>query len=200
MTPPAAPPSDEELDRLFRQLAQGGLGAEAAITALYRQFRGPVLAHLRRGGLDKQSAEDVLHSVFIKLAQRAQQWRGDGSAGAWFWAIVRNAKIDHFRARKGEVTLDDDGWASLAEKQPATEDEPDASGSLQSCVGQALQRFGRVHPERADAIRLLHQEDWSIAQVAQYLGRTEGATRQFLSQCRKVFKTFVAPCLVWLKP
>lgn len=196
----AAQPSDDELDRLFRQLAQGGPEAEAAVTTLYRHYRGPVLGHLHRGGLDQQAAEDVLHTVFIKLAQSSRQWRGDGSANAWFWAIVRNAKIDHFRASKGEVLLDDDGWASLAGKVPVLDDEPGASASLQTCVGQALQRFAKAHPERADAIRLLHQEDWSIAEVAQYLGRTDGATRQFLSQCRKVFKTFVEPCLAWLRP
>lgn len=150
-------------------------------------------------GLDAGSAEDVLQTAFFKLVQRAKQWRGEGSPGAWFWAIVRNTMTDHYRARKGEVILDDETWEILIERMPAPEVRPDVSGELQHCVQHALQRFTNAHPERAEAIRLMYFEGWTIVQVAQFLGRTPGATKQFLLQCRKSFKSFVEPCFVWLK-
>jgi RNA polymerase sigma-70 factor (ECF subfamily) len=191
---------DDEFDKLFQQMAEGGRRAHDAVASLYRLYRTPVLRYLRHASLDGQAAEDVLHNVFIKLAQRAQQWRGEGSSRAWFWAIVRNAKIDHFRAPKDEQTLDDDGWTNLAELMSTMDEGPHASSELQRCVTQALQRFAKAHPDRAAAIRLMHLEDWSIAQVAQYLERTPGATKEFLSQCRKLFRSFVEPCLVWVSP
>lgn len=200
MTPPPPSLTDHEISHLFNQLAGGDPQAKAAISALYRHFRKPVLVHLGRNGLDPGSAEDVLQTVFIKLLKRAGQWRGDGSAAAWFWSIVRNAAVDHHRAHKSEVQLDEDAWAHLVEHLPAPDTGPDTSTELQRCVQQALQRFAKAHPERAQAIRLMHQEDWSIAQIAQLLERTPAATKEFLSQCRKAFRKFVEPCVVWLQP
>lgn len=191
---------DDEIGRLLRELTEGGHRAEMAVAALYRHYRKPVLVYLCRNGLDEGSAEDVLQAVFLKLVRRSGRWRGEGSASAWFWAIVRNSAMDHHRARKGEVGMGDEAWAQLIESQPAPEAGTDASAELQRCVQKALQGFANAHPERAEAIRLMHLEDWSIAEIAQVLGRTPGATKEFLSQCRKAFKSFIEPCLVWLKP
>lgn len=192
--------SDDDLNRLFRQLTEGGRRSDDAVSALYRHFRKPILGHLCRNGLDAGTAEDVLQNAFIKLMQRARQWRGEGSPNAWFWVIVRNTMIDHYRALKGEVTMGGEDWETLIERMPGPEARPDVSGELQRCVQLSFQRFAKAHPERAEAIRLMHFEGWTIAQVAQALERTPGAMKEFLSQCRKTFKSFVEPCFVWLKP
>jgi hypothetical protein len=35
---------------------------------------------------------------------------------------------------------------------------------------------------------------WSIAEVAELLERNPGATREYLSQCRKLLRPFLEPC------
>lgn len=191
--------AEQWLADCLRRIAAGGPPAAEAIAALYRGYRLRVLGHLLREGITASAAEDILHTVFIKVAERSGQWKGDGAAGAWFWSIVRNTRIDFLRARRLETVVDDEGWEALTNQASAGADDP-SSQALQECVSYALQRFARDHPERAEALRLLHLEKWSIAQVAAFIGRTAGATKEFLSQCRRVFKPYLKPCLEFLEP
>jgi len=178
---------------LISQVAGGGRTATQALSALYRIYRQPVLGFLLRKGLPLAAAEDVLQDVFIKIGHSAAQCRHQGLASAWLWRIVANAAADFYRGRSHEVELDDETQESLEAKVPNP--EPGASAAaIGDCVSRALQRFAREHPERADALRLMHIEGWSGNQVAAYIGRTPGAAREFLSQCRRVFQAFVAPC------
>lgn len=190
-------PSDEWLGGCLRRIAAGGEEATAAIAELYRVYRLRVLAHLLRSGLSPDAAEDVLHAVFVKVAEHAGQWQGTGPAGAWLWTIVRNARTDMFRVQPREIDVDEEVWRAIAE-QVASDASGSSSQAVQRCVHRAFQRFAWEHPERAEALRLLHLEQWSIAQVAAFIGRTAGATKEFLSQCRRVFRPYLQPCLDYL--
>jgi len=198
-TPGAPAGTDEWLGGCLRRIAAGGSPAARAMADLYAAYRLRVLGYLLREGVPPAAAEDVLHTVFVKVAERAGQWRGDGAAGAWFWRLVRNARIDLFRERGLEVAVDDEGWQAICEHVAG--DLGDASSAdLQRCVQHALQRFAKDYPQRAEALRLLHLEHWSIAQVADFIARTAGATKEFLSQCRVVFRPYLRPCLEFLRP
>lgn len=59
--------------------------------------------------------------------------------------------------------------------------------------------FARRFPERAEALRRVALDGWSIAEAAAFLNRTNAATREYLSQCRKKLKEFLEPCRELLK-
>jgi DNA-directed RNA polymerase specialized sigma24 family protein len=63
---------------------------------------------------------------------------------------------------------------------------------LVDCVRRAFQDFATAHPERAQALGLVAFEGWTAHELATYLGRTYGATREYVSQCR----THLRPYLV----
>lgn len=177
----------------IRQVAGGGRIGAQALSALYRSYRQPMLGFLLRKRLPLAAAEDVLQDVFLKLTRSAHQCQHQGTASAWLWRIVAHAATDYFRGRSREVDLDEEAQEKLQTELPGPEPGA-ASNAIDLCVARALQRFAREHPERADALRLAHIEQWSGAQVAAFLDRTPGATREFLRQCRRIFQAFVAPC------
>jgi RNA polymerase sigma-70 factor, ECF subfamily len=187
----------EERERLvsgaLRVLAAGGAQATSALGELYRELRRPLLVYLLRKGLTPAAAEDALHEVFLNVARSAAQCRHGGTATAWVWRIASNAANDVHRDGMRVVAMDAEEQQALAEAQPAPACETPA-GAIDDCVERALQRFARQHPERADALRLLHIERWSGEQLAAWLGRTPGAAREYLSQCRRIFRPFVEPC------
>ncbi len=189
---------DDSVGDCLRRIAAGGEDARQAIAALYRAYRRPILAFLLRAGVAPQTAEDVLQTTFLKIAEHAAQWKGSGSASAWLWAIVRNVRIDFARAGRLEIRVDDDHWQQLGD-EVATDAGNDSALAVQHCVTQAFERFAADYPARAEALRLLHLEQWSVAEVAAYIGRTTGATKEFLSQCRQVFKPYLQPCLELLE-
>jgi RNA polymerase sigma-70 factor (ECF subfamily) len=46
---------------------------------------------------DPATAEDILHSAYIKALEHENQLREDESVVAWFYRILRNSVIDHYR-------------------------------------------------------------------------------------------------------
>lgn len=173
-------------------MAAGGRAAEAALAGLYRAYRKPMLRFLVCKGLPVPLAEEALHESFIKMARAARQYNGSGAAEAWIWRIVANTAVDVHRARGPVVDLDAEAQEHLAAELVAP--EPQRHQEVDQCVSRALQELARESPERADALRLMYVEGWSAAQVGAFLGRSAGATREFLSQSRRVFKAFLEPC------
>lgn len=184
---------DAFVSERVKAIAAGGSAATRALSELYRQLRRRLLAFLICKGLTPAAAEDALHEVFLRVARSASQCRHGGTAAAWLWRIAANAAMDVHREATRVVDRDAD-QQQAGEESITMEVAGTPAGAIDECVSMALQRFARHHPERADAIRLLHLEQWSGEQLAAYLGRTAGATREFLMQCRRAFKPYVQAC------
>ena len=193
----AEPKNNEQIERDRASLAKiqaGGRGLGEGTTELYKAYRRPFLAYFQRNSMDPAQAEDLLQEVFINVVRRASEFRAESSVSTWLWTIARNKLIDHARAKRPEVNLDEEGWAAV--ENNLAHEVPDNTGhhNLDECVSKAFQVFANQAPDRAEALRRLTLDGWSIEQVAVFLGRTPGATREYLSQCRKKFKSFLEPC------
>lgn len=193
----ADPKNTEQAERDRASLAKilaGGKGVGEGTSELYKAYRRPFLAYFQRNSIDAGQAEDLLQEVFINVVRRAADFRAEAMVSTWMWTIARNKLIDHTRGSRPELTLDDDGWAAV---EATARYEPEPGGShhaIDDCVSKAFQSFAKQAPDRAEALRRLTLDDWSVDQVAEFIGRTPGATREYLSQCRKKFKTFLEPC------
>ena len=51
---------------------------------------------------DRPLAEDILQSAYLRALQRVESVRDHTSVVPWFYAILRNAIIDHARSRQSE--------------------------------------------------------------------------------------------------
>lgn len=124
------------------------LGAPSADVAnrlveSHRQF----LAFLERRLGDRALAEDILQDAFVKSLEKAESLRDDESAVAWFYRLLRNAIVDHYR--RGSVRSR--ALELLAgEMKDAVEPPPEIRGAICSCVGELA---ANLKPEYAEAIR-----------------------------------------------
>ncbi|SEG43461.1 RNA polymerase sigma-70 factor, ECF subfamily [Bryocella elongata] len=64
--------------------------------------RSRFLAFVARRVDDRALAEDILQAAYMRALERSTTLRDDESAVAWFFAVLRNAIIDHFRRRSTE--------------------------------------------------------------------------------------------------
>lgn len=46
---------------------------------------------------DPGASEDILHSAYIKALEHRNQLQADESVIAWFYRILRNSVVDHYR-------------------------------------------------------------------------------------------------------
>ncbi|MBL0086749.1 MAG: RNA polymerase sigma factor [Ideonella sp.] len=184
-----------ERDRTWlKEIAAGGAASERAVTGLFMAYRGALLGWLKRHQVNPNDADDIVQLAFMKLVHAAGQHRGDGSVRAWLYTIVRNCWMDELRKTKPETHLDDDGWEwiSATISAPAHRAVQD---STDDCVADGFQRYSQDHPDRAEVVRRQVLDKWTVRDIAQYLQRTEAATFEYLSQCRKKLRPYIEPCL-----
>lgn len=183
---------------ILQQVAARGKAGEKALEQLYRAHRRKMLGVLCNKGLSLAEAEDVVQQVFLQVAKKSHTFRAESAVSSWLFQIAHNEMVNLFRAKKSEMTLDEQGWEVINETVPAEfvcPLLPDPQKALQECFAKAYAAFEKAHPAAADLIyRTLQNEDWDSNDIAQYLGRTAGAAREYLSQCKKKLKKFMEPC------
>jgi RNA polymerase sigma-70 factor, ECF subfamily len=181
----------------LKQVAAGGPAGEKGLEQLYRTYRPRLLAFVRGMGLDLASAEDVVQNVFLQVVKKADTFRGESAVSSWLFGMARNTAIDVFRKSSKEDHPDDMGWDKIHDTKPAAVSclmHPDPRKALQNCFDQAYKAFRKAHPAAAELIYQTLENDWDTKAMASFLGRTAGAAREYLSQCKKKLKQFVEPC------
>ena len=180
-------------ERWLREIADGGRIGERAVAGLFREYRRPLLAFLIRHGVQQDLAEDVLQEVFVRVVRHADGFRGESAVSSWIYQIARNLAADATRTPRREEQLDDEGWQQVADQTACVNDGAHKI-ALDDCVNKGFVAFGREHPERAEALRRTALDGWNVRDVAAFIERTEAATREYLSQCRKRLREFLSPC------
>ena len=185
-------PSADDDAHSVERIRAGGNARAQAIGDLYRRYANRVLGHFVRQRVPRDQAADLVQDVFVNVVRRCEEFRGDARFATWMWTIARNVLIDHYRKLgrtplQDEIPDDDAGLDSL----PAAEEQP---RELRDCVQRAYSDFASAHAERAETLALVAFEGWSVEEVAAFLGRTPGAAREYLSQCRKRLRPFLERC------
>jgi RNA polymerase sigma-70 factor (ECF subfamily) len=189
--------TEEEIITLIRS---GGRAREAGVRALYDGLAQPMLRFFVVHRLSGDEAKDILQETIIKIVRGCNSYAGQGQAKAWLWQIARNCLTDHLRKQSrlaaNEAVFDGESWQTLEETvgDPAA-GEP--KSSVDECVAAGIAEFGERMPDRAYVLTL-QMEGTSIGEIAERIGRTIAATKEYLSQCRKKLSPYVSHCVEFL--
>jgi RNA polymerase sigma-70 factor (ECF subfamily) len=74
---------------------------------LYERYVDRVYAYCRRRAANDQDAEDLCSMVFARALAGLHTYQG-GMVAAWLFRIAHNVVVNHYRARRQFVPLDDD--------------------------------------------------------------------------------------------
>lgn len=96
----SASPSDEAL------LADFAGGDAGAFAALYARHERPVFRFLRRSLGNDAAAQDLMQDVWLAVIRHAASFEPRARFTTWLYGIARNRLIDHWRARRDTVSLD----------------------------------------------------------------------------------------------
>lgn len=164
-------------------------GDREALTALYRQHRGPLLGFLTRTLGEKPLAEDVFQEVWMKVITGIRRFDNSrGTFRAWLFRIGANAAVDRIRReglRRGpelDRPIDDGegGDARVIDLVPSGEPGPDQEGEA-AFLGEAMDRaLQKLPPFQRAAILLRHQQGMSMEEIAGTLGVPQGTVKSML--------------------
>jgi RNA polymerase sigma-70 factor (ECF subfamily) len=186
----------DDLESL-RKIRTGGSARSEGVSELYRRYASRMLAYFMRNRVPQAEAEDLIQDVFVSVVRNCGQFRGDARIDAWLWSIARNRLIDRARAARPTESIDDEELLQLSDGNVLADPASDVR-DLVDCVRRGFARFAREHHDRAQALILSVAEGWSVAELAAFLGRTPGATREYISQCRKRLREFLEDCRPFL--
>ncbi len=160
-----SPPGD---DRLLVEAAQKD---PSRFAELYELNFGRVYGYIARRVPDRDAAQDLTSDVFHKALANLHsfEWRGVPFAG-WLLRIAANMIVD--RSKRGTKEIGQDELPDLPDlgAKPKLE-ESDECARLFRLVDQLPADQRRV-------IGMRFAEEKSIREIAQALGRTEGAVKQ----------------------
>jgi len=178
----------------MRACREGGVAIERALRQLDRSYFGALFRESLRGLRDHESARDLVQDTFIKVWLRCATFQGDSELLPWIKAILRHGLLDRLRNSAGEVPLeigDDQAGetelriAELSEETIPRPDSEAARAQLDDCFQRCWLRFEAASPSHALVITWIVEDGLTHEEIGELLGRTPGATREFISQCRK---------------
>jgi RNA polymerase sigma factor (sigma-70 family) len=142
--------------------------APATLTVLVENHRR-FLDFLERRVGSRETAEDILQDAFVKSLDRAAELRDDETVIPWFYRVLRNAVIDHYRRGGAEARALTYVAGMADESAPAIDEE--LHGAICACVAALVET---LKPEYAAAIRRVDLDGVPVVQFARETGITPG--------------------------
>lgn len=144
----------------------------AALGALYDRYSTRIYNYIYRRVGDAHLSEDLTAAVFTKMLEAirsSKSWRS--SFSGWLYRIAHNIVVDHYRGWRR------DGELPLEERLPTSKGDP-VRALDQSLTQSTIRRaITQLTPDQSQVILLKFVEGMSNAEVAEIMGKTEGAVK-----------------------
>lgn len=147
----------------------------STLLANHRRF----LAFLEARVGSRHDAEEILQSAFVRSLQKGDGIRDAENTVAWFYRLLRNAVIDHYRHNAANHRL----LETFA--QQLSDSDERADPALDRVVCECVKELVPVlKAEYADLITQVDLQGTDVASVADSLGITPGNARVRLHRAR----------------
>ena len=156
-------------------------GDRKAQEMLYNKYSAKMFGVCLRYAKDKMEAEDMLQNGFIRVFQKMQTYKGEGSFEGWVRRIMVHSSIEYYRKYHKIMQLVD---LDDAEDVPAT-----SLGTVANIeANDLLVLISQLPPGYRLVFNLFAIEGYSHKEIAELVGITEGASKSQLSRARTILK------------
>ncbi len=147
-----------------------------ALDELYRSFGGLLLIMARKYLCDKQSAEDLLSDVLLKLVKNANQFKDGYNGLNWLFKTIKNTAINENikQGRQNYVEYDDN--FSVRE---IFNDDAVISGVV---ISSAMQN---LNAQEHDIITKKYWEGLTVREIAKILNLSTAKTQRLIKNAIK---------------
>lgn len=145
--------------------------------------RRKFLLFLERKVGNKATAEDILQNSLVRMIEKGSNLQEKEGAIAWFYKILKNAIIDHYR----RVGVESRSMAKeMIEQLNKEAMEPEIKGAICACLHSLLPS---LKPEYAQIVKMVDLEEGSLAEVAEQEGLSANNATVRLHRARKALKS-----------
>ena len=183
---------DPEGTRIHALVALAQQGDTEAFGQIYEQYVDVVYRYVYVRVGSTHLAEDLTSETFLRALRRLDSfsWQGRDIA-AWFVTIARNLITDHRKSSRFRLEVTTDELVGLERPDRRS---PTGAAAPQGPEDVVLDRarderlveaLRQLRPEQQECLVLRFFQEFSVAETAKALGRSEGAVKQLqLRACR----------------
>ncbi len=144
----------------------------AAFGALYEFHLDRIYRYVFYRVGSASEAEDLTEQVFLKAWEAIDRYEPRGTPfAAWLYRLAHNLVIDHYRGKRPTTPLDE-----VSESEEVGIDVVEAVEARLDAE-EVRAALARLNPDYQQMIVLRFVEGLSHAEVAQIIGKSEGAAR-----------------------
>ncbi|MDQ2714822.1 MAG: RNA polymerase sigma factor [Chloroflexota bacterium] len=171
-------------------LSQEIVSNRSPVARLYELYAPAIFAYLRRHTSSREDAEDVLVEVFVAAVEAGNLANlGEKEQLAWLWRVARNKGVDAYRREKLRQGIDLDLFADMIfDDDPA----PEQAALLQEEYAHLRMHLEKLTPLQREALHLRFANDLRCSEIAEVLGKREGAIRVLLSRTLNFLRAIYA--------
>ncbi len=145
-----------------------------ALAEIYDHYEVKIYSYIYHRVGSQPVAQDLTSQVFLRVLEAIQHQRTwESSFSGWLYRIAHNLVIDHYRrrGRDNQVTIDE------VPMLPARGDGPEQAAERAVVAANLRIAINRLTEEQAQVVTLRFLEGLSITEVAEAMGKTEGAIK-----------------------
>jgi len=144
---------------------------QEAFAQIYEEYFDKIYRYITLKIGDAVEAEDLTQQVFLNSLRSISSFRWKGRPfSAWLYRIAHNQVVDYLRKKK-KMTV------PLDEKLASADDNPQLATERKLDVEQVLVAARHLTDAQREAISLRFTSELSIAQVAEVMGKSQGAVK-----------------------
>ena len=163
---------DQTLIRLIVQARSEALGE------LYDRYSRLVFSLALHSVGDPATAEEITQDVFLRVWQRARQYRADrGQVSTWLTSITRHRAIDQLRRRGSRPEQHSVVWAELSPGDEPSVNGPEHSAALAMERARVRTAIAQISEEQKQVLALAYFQGLSQSQIAGALGLPLGTVK-----------------------
>lgn len=174
--------SNEEVTDESLLVVRAQQGDAAAFEQLYRDHVGRIFALCVRMTSDRELAEELTQSSFVRIWEQLKKFGQKSSFGTWCHRVAVNVVLEYLRSaarRPSQTASVDDSMLRIA--QTST---PGGRLDLEWAIGTL--------PERARLVFVLYEiERYQHDEIAKLLGIAVGTSKAQLHRARQLLREFL---------
>ena len=163
------------------------------VESLWRDLRGPLLTFIARRVRDRDTAEDILQDVVLRIHLHASDLTLESSVSGWMHQIARNAIIDHYR--RAVVRRERSAGATAELDRPApSESGPDSDAVRKEVAACLVPLLSQLPDKYREALELTDLQGMTQADAATRIGLTLSGMKTRVQRGRAQLKTLLTQC------
>lgn len=168
----------QELDKIISACLAN---KQSAQKELYELFSPKMYGVCLSYAVDRDEAADLLQEGFIKVFEKLESFKNEGSFEGWIRRIIVNTALENFR-KKNKMYLVN--IVKLDVVDEIEDDEIDFFSDIE--ISYVLQIIQDLAPRYRMVLNLYALEGYSHKKIAEYMGISEGTSKSQLARARAI--------------